>query len=338
VVTKSSRQAPASGENTVEWLENELRETKARLHKVESELAQSLKQTYTLDADLRKLMESLNVSGSVETAVQNFREEIRQVRDALSRMQDRQAGISARMEQIQNQRQAELGRDRQDLGVAIRQVEAMAKIIEGYDGRVKALEDVVRQVEEEVAGNRASKQAIERTIDEMNTRSGYMHEATLRLEQESSRASAAIDKLDKTAESQTDRMRLFLEQLRRVLERLDKVESLNEFRDEAREQLQKAAYEREQLVQRVGIVERLANDIADRADEMAQTLARVDQKSQQNTGEVLFMTQQVQDMAEQTKANLKKVYQLLLRQRRRASEAMNQEIKELTHGELHAGD
>ncbi len=338
MVTKPSRQAPPASETGAEWFESELRETRARLHKVESEIAQSMKQTYTLDADLRKLMESLNVSGSVETAVQNFREEIRQVKDALSRVQDRQAGITARMEQIQNQRQAELGRDRQDLGVALRQVEAMAKVIEGYDGRVKLLEDVVRQVEEEIAGNRASKQAIERTIDEVNTRSGHMHDATLRLEQESSRAAASIDKLEKASESQTDRMTLFLDQLRRVLERLDKLESLNEFRDHALEALQKAAYEREQLVQRVGIAERLANDIADRADEMAQTLARVDQKSQQNTSEVLFMAQQVQDLTEQTKANLKKVYQLLLRQRRRASEAMNQEIKELTHGELHAGD
>jgi F0F1-type ATP synthase membrane subunit b/b' len=46
----------------------------------------------------------------------------------------------------------------------------------------------------------------------------------------------------------------------------------------------------------------------------------------------------MQDQEEQIKTGLKKAYQVLLRQRRRASEALNQEIKELTHGELHAGD
>ena len=41
---------------------------------------------------------------------------------------------------------------------------------------------------------------------------------------------------------------------------------------------------------------------------------------------------------DQTKQQRKKVYQTFLRQRRRASEALNQEIKELIQGELHSTD
>ena len=39
---------------------------------------------------------------------------------------------------------------------------------------------------------------------------------------------------------------------------------------------------------------------------------------------------QLADLTDQVKAGLKKVYSILLRQRRRATEAMSQEIKELT--------
>jgi chromosome segregation ATPase len=339
VVTRQTRgksAPPPAG--TGDWLENELRETKARVHKAEADLAQALKQTYALDAELRKVAQALSVTASVESAVHGFREELRQARDQMSRIQDRQAQISSRMEQIQNQRQADLGRERQDLGLAVKQVDAMNKVIEGYDTRVKALEEAVRHVEEEIAGGRSGRLSVERTIEEMNTRSGYMHEATLRLEQESSRLAAAVDKLEKSDENLTDRMTLFLEQLRRVLERLDKMEAFAEFPDEAREAFQKAAYDRELLVQRLGIVERLVNDMADRTEEFAQTLTKVDQKSQQNTGELLAMAERMQDLTDQTKLGLKKMYQVLLRQRRRASEALNQEIKEFTHGELHAGD
>ena len=48
-----SKQRPKSDSTpgTAEWVDNELRETKARLHKIESDLAQALDVTLRLDAD-----------------------------------------------------------------------------------------------------------------------------------------------------------------------------------------------------------------------------------------------------------------------------------------------
>lgn len=338
MVTKPRDNRPGAGENPIEWLENELRETKGRLHKVEAELAQALKQTYSLDADLRKLVETIAVAGSIEASLQAFREEVRQMRDQLGRVQDRQGATNSRMEQIVNQRQAETGRDRQDVGLVVKQVEAMNRNAEQQDLRMKALEEVARHVEEEVATNRLTNQQIERTMEELNTRSARSLEATLRLDQEFTRINSEVEKIGKGEEGLTDRMTLFLEQLRRALERLDKIEQIAEFPDEVRDNLQKAAFEREQLVQRVAAVERLVNEIADRTDEFVQGLARLDQRSQQHGGELVTQAGHIQDLADQTKAGLKKIYQVLLRQRKRASEATNQEIKELTQGELHAGD
>jgi chromosome segregation ATPase len=335
MVTKAKGQPSRDG---AEWLENELRETKARLHKVESELAQALKQTYGLEGELRKLVESVAATGSVEASLQAFREEVRQMRDQLGRVQERQSAISGRMEQIQNQRQAEIGRDRQDMGVVVKQMEAAGKLLDKYDGRMKALDEVARHVEEEVAGNRVTNQAIERALDELNTRSARTHEATVRLDHEVNRYSGEIDKLEKSDENLVDKMTLFLEQLRRALERLEKLEQLAEFPEEVRESMQKAAFEREQLAQRVGAAERLAQEVADQTDEFVQGLARLDTKSQQHAGELLSLAGQLADTTDRLTTGLKKIYQLQLRQRRRASEALNQEIKELTQGELHAGD
>src|SRR6185295_8794639 len=87
-------------ENAADWLENELRETKGRLHKVEAELAQALKQTYGLEAEMRKLMESLAVAGSMEAMVASVREEVRGMREQVSRLSDRQAAVTTRMDQV----------------------------------------------------------------------------------------------------------------------------------------------------------------------------------------------------------------------------------------------
>lgn len=333
-----TRRRETPPEHAADWLENELRETKARLHKVEGELAQALKQTYSLEADLRKLAEALQVSGSVEAALQAFREEVRQVRDQLTRVQDRQGALAGRMEQIQNQRQAETSRDRHDLGIVVKQMENVVRQVEMTDTRIKGLEEVARHVEEEVAGNRLSNNAIERTIEELNTRSARTQEAANRIDQEITRLNAAVDKLEKSEESMTDRMTLFLEQLRRVLERLDKIEQLAEFPDETREALQRAAFERDQIAQRTAQIEHVVTEITERVDEFVQSLARLDQRTQQHGGEIISQAGQIADLADQMKASLKKVYSVLLRQRRRASEALNQEIKELTQGELHASD
>ena len=52
-------QQPETG---LQWLEEELREAKARLHKVEHELDQALKQVWSLEADQRKLAEALSAA------------------------------------------------------------------------------------------------------------------------------------------------------------------------------------------------------------------------------------------------------------------------------------
>jgi len=327
---------PTTG--TAEWYENELRETKARLHKIESELAQALKQTYGLESEVRKLMETLAVSGSVEASLQAFREEVRQMRGQLGRVEDRQSAINSRMEQVVNQRQAETSRGQQDVGLLTKQMEAVGRIIDQYDGRMKALEEIARHVEEQVAGNRLSNQAIERMMEETNTRTARTLEASLRLDQEFNRYGGQIEKLEKSDENLSDRMALFLDQLRKALERLDRMEALVTFAEETREALQKGEFERDQMAGRIAQAEHILADISARTDEFVQGLARLDQRSQNQASELIGLAGQLQDLTDMTKTGLKKVYSTFLRQRRRRSEALNQEIKELTQGELHAAD
>jgi chromosome segregation ATPase len=338
LVTRQQRGKPAGDDSAQEWLERDLLETKARLHKVEGELAQALKQTYGLDNDLRKLMEALSTTGSVEASLQSFREEVRQLRDMLGKVQDRQSSLGSRMDQIVSNRQAETGRERHDLGLVSKQIEAVSRLVEQQDSRAKAIEEVLRHLEEQVAGARLSNQGVERVIEELSTRLGRTHEATLRLDQQFAQFDAETERLQKGAETMSERMALFLEQLRRALERLDKMEGLAAFPEEAREQMQRAALERDLLSQRVSALERLVTETAERTDEFVQGLSRLDQRSQIQTSDLVALSAQIQDLEEGLKGGLKKVYQTLLRQRRRQSEAMNQEIKELTQGELHAAD
>ncbi len=335
MAAKAKAQEPAS---PIEWLEKELREAKARLHKVEGELDQALKQVWSLDADVHKMADGLSVAGSVAAALQGFREEVRQLRDQTGRLQDRQSALAARMEQITGLRQTETTRERQEFGALVKQIEGLGRTIGQYDGRMKALEEVARHVEEEVAGSRLSGQGIERALGEVSTRSGRAYEATLRLDQEVSRYAGEFERLQRDDEGLTEKLALLMEQLHRTLERLDKLEGLSAFPEEARELLQRGAFEREQLTTRLGQVERLSTEVSERLAEFVQGIARLDQRTQSQAGELLALAGQLQDLGDQIKTGTKRFYQTMLRQRRRQAETINQEIKELAQGELHSTD
>jgi methyl-accepting chemotaxis protein len=335
VAVKTSHQEP---EGPVEWLENELRDTKARLHKVEGELEQALKQVWSMEADVRRLTESSSVSGSVSATLAGLREDVRQLHGQMGKLEDRQTAVTNRTEEMLRQRQAESGRDRQDLGALTRDVAAMAKNIEHYESRAQAIEETTRRVEEIAVGGKLTDQALERHLEDLSTRTARSHEAVLRVEHDVARISPELEKLTKDDAAQVERLQLIQEQARRLAERIDKLEAIAAFPEEARELLQRANFEREQLSQRLLQTERLSGEVTDRLAEFLQSTARLDQRTQTQAAEILAITGQLNELGDLTKSQLKRVFQTLLRQRRRQSEALAQEIKELSQGDPQSGE
>ena len=320
-----------------QWLEEELREAKARLHKVEHELEQALKQVWALDADVRKLAEALSAAGMEAAALPGLREEMRQLRDQISRVQDRQTALANRTEEVLRQHGAEAGRERQERVALARQMEALSKAVGQYEGRIQALEEASRHVEEEVAGGRLAQQGLARDFEELSSRTARNLEAATRLEHELGRAAGQLEALGKEDEALSDRLNLIQEQVRRQGERLDKFEDVAAFPAEAKELLQRVRFEREQLAERLGAVERLSGEVGERVQEFVQGLARLDQRGQSQATQLLLMQEQIQELNEQTREQMKRLFQNVLRQRRRQAEALAQEIKELSQGELSSG-
>jgi len=335
MAVKTQGQEP---ESPVEWLESELRETKARLHKVEGELEQALKQVWSMEADVKRLTEASSVSGSTSAALAALREDVRQLHSQMGKVQDRQSALANRTDEVLRQRQAETGRDRQDLGELSKQVTALTKSIEHYEGRAQALEEASRRVEETVAGGRLADQALERHLEDLSTRTARAREAAIRIEHDVARFGSELDKMAKDDDAQAERAQLMQEHVRRLSERIDKLESITAFPEEARELLQRATFEREQLAQRILLIERLSGEVTERLEEFLQSVARLDQRTQTHGAELVNLSGELNELADHTKAQLKRVLQVLLRQRRRQHEALTQEIRELSQSELQGGD
>jgi chromosome segregation ATPase len=335
VAVKTQDQEP---EGPVEWLENELRDTKARLHKVEGELEQALKQLWSMEAGVRRLTESSAVSGSVSATIAGLREDIRQLHTQMGKLDDRQAALANRTDEMLRQRQTESSRDRQDIGSLSRDFTSISKNVEHYETRAQALEETIRRVEEAAAGGRLADQALERHFEDLSTRTARAHEAVLRIEHDLSRVPPELEKLAKDDAAHVERVQLIQEQVRRLAERIDKLEAIAAFPEEARDLLQRANFEREQLSTRILQVERMSGEVTDRLAEFLQSTSRLDQRTQNQAAEIIELTGQLNELSDQAKSQLKRISQVLLRQRRRQYEALAQEIKELGQGDLQSGD
>ena len=212
----------ASAESKLQWLDEELRQTKAALHKVEHELEQALNQIWNLDSGLRKLEEGSGDSGGLAAALPGIQEELRQLRSQADKLQNRQNALAGRSEEMGRQQQADLERERQERAALLKQAEAAARSVGQFESRIQLLEESLRHVEESVAELRLSHQTLAREIEELTNRGASNLETALRLEHQLDSVAGEIEALHKRDGELEERVNLFEERIHRGEGRIDK--------------------------------------------------------------------------------------------------------------------
>ena len=299
-----------AAESRLQWLDEELRQAKAALHKVEHELEQALNQIWNLDSGLRKLEEGGGDSGGVGTA------------------------LSGRSEEMGRQQQSDLERERQERAALLKQAEAAARSVGQFEARIQLLEESLRHVEESVAELRLSHQTLTREIEELANRGARNLETALRLEHQAGGLAGEVEALQKRDGEIEDRLNLFEERVHRGEERVDKFEQHLSLPLDIKEQLDRGRFERQQMAERLGKLETSAGELVERTAEFVQSLARLDQRTQGQTGRLMEIAQDLQQQRETIFEQMKKLVRTMERQRRRQAEALAQEIKELGRSEF----
>jgi len=324
----------ASAESRLQSLDEELRQAKAALHKVEHELEQALNQIWNLDSGLRKLEESSGGSGGVAASLPGIQEEIRQLRSQTDKLQERQNSLAGRSEEIGRQQQADLERERQERAALLKQTEAAARSVGQFESRIQLLEESLRHVEESVAELRLSHQTLAREIEELTNRGARNLETALRLEHQLGAVVGEIDALQKRDGELEERVNVFEERVHRGEERVEKFEQHLSLPLDIKEQLDRGRFERQQLAERLGKLEASAGELVERTAEFVQSTARLDQRTQGQAERIMEIARDLQQQRETVFDQIKKLVRTIERQRRRQAEALAQEIKELGRSEF----
>jgi len=326
----------AAAQSRLQWLDEELGQAKAALHKVEHELEQALNQIWNLDAGLRKLEESIGDARGVADALSGVQEGIRQLRGQADRLQDRQNDLSTRTEELGRQQQVELERERPERAAVLSQAEAAARSVGQFESRVRLLEESLRRVEEAVAAGRLAQENLSRDMEELSSRGARNLEAALRLEHQLDALAAEIEALHKRDGELEERASLYEERMRREEERVEKFQVHLSLPLEIKEQLDRSRFEQQQISERLGKLEASANGLLERTAEFVQGLARIDQRTQAQTTRQMEMDEELRRQRETVGDQLQRLVRVMERQRRRQAEALAQEIKELGRSDFNS--
>ncbi len=325
----------ASTESRLQYLDEELRQARAALHKVEHELKQALDQIWNLDSGMHKLEESVGGSGAA-AALPGVQEGMRELRSQADRLQDGHNELVSRAEELGRQQQADLKRERQERAALLTKAEAAAQSVGQFESRIQRLEESLRHVEEAVAELRLSQNAQGHEVEELTSRGARNLETALRLEHRMDALSTDIEALHKRDGELEERVSLYEEKVHREEERVAKFERELSLTREIKEQLDRARFERQQMIDHLAKMESSTTELSERTAEFVQGLARLDQRTQRQADRLMELAEEVRQQRETVFEQLKRLVRTMEKQRRRQLEALTQEIKELTRGDFKA--
>jgi chromosome segregation ATPase len=91
-------EAAVPSTDAVPWLEEELRQAKSQLHKLEQQVEQARNQIWNLAETVQKQEDVLSALSSHLAALPHLQDEVRQAKEQLGRLQERQMATQSRIE------------------------------------------------------------------------------------------------------------------------------------------------------------------------------------------------------------------------------------------------
>jgi len=328
------KKAATPSTDGTDWLEQELNQAKLHIKKLETQLEQTMAQVWDVTNAWRRLEENVSNSAVATASVQTLQEEVRNLKEGLDRLRDRQAEIAGRGEDTARQRQGDVGREHQERGILSRQVEGMEKLVAAYEGRAQAMEEAIRHREDDAASLRQSQVNLNRQLDELVAKSGIEQEAITRLVNSQEKVNVEIEGLRKLDEALAERLRLQQELLRRLEDRLEQANQNLELLGQIAEGQERLAFELGRMGERAALLERATEESTERTVDFVQGMRLLDQRLQQQTEKLLTLNHELDLHREQVTEQLAKVVRLLERQKRREAEALSLEIKEIRQSDL----
>src|SRR4030042_4952808 len=133
------------------WLEEEMRQAKALVHKLQQQVEQTSNQAWVLSQGLQKAEDLLATMSAQLGAWPQAQDEVRQLKEQVGRLPERLLASQGRMEETVRQQQTAMEREREERGATTRRLDAAEKLTQSYEGRVLAIEEGQRRLRDDIS-------------------------------------------------------------------------------------------------------------------------------------------------------------------------------------------
>jgi chromosome segregation ATPase len=323
--------------DAVPWLEEELRQAKSQLHKLQQQVEQTQNQIWGLAESVRKTEDILSALASHLATFPQLQDEVRQVKEQLGRLQERQLANQSRVEEVMRQQQATAERERGEHSVSVRRVEAVERLAQSYEGRMLAVEEGGHRLRDDVSLLEKRLEAVNKGVEEVAAKTARHSEAVKRLEEEARRLHTETDALAKQDSIFSERVQLLGEQVRRLGEQMTILSEDHVVHQELTDIQDRWHTDSQRLDERLKALEQVLGEQQQHAEDDARALELLESKGQTQMERLAAFQQQIREQRQQVVDYLRKLGQFQERQKRRQLAALEQELKEMKQRDLKLG-
>ena len=198
------------------WLEDELREAKAQISRLEQGISEARGQIAGLTAQVHA-SEDRSASASARLAeIPQVTSQVGQVRKTLTQVEEQVGTADRRLNEGLRLQQIETERIRQELNGTHRRMDLVERLVETSAARFEHLEEADRRLQEAITLTKQQNEALERHQESADLRTSRGLDAMKRYEHEIGRLELDIGALQAHEGLWTERLQAFGEGMRRI--------------------------------------------------------------------------------------------------------------------------
>jgi len=335
-ISKESERPVESNEGTpvtatLTWLEEEYRQSKAQINRLQQQMEQLLNLTRDTSDKLRAAEENVGVLTAKLNVLPKLEDEIRQLRDLVGKVHAAQGQDAARMEEIERARRGESDRDRQSRSEMWHRLDYIEGQKDALQAKVDVLDENQKKYQDNIAMLHQHLDKVGRQNEVLEGRIQRTLEQGRHEEQEFTRLSREIDALRHQDEVISSRVQIAADQVKRIDEQNQEIISQESLKLDLSEKIDSIRADQQRTEKLLVEVQQISLESRERLEGHARLLSRLETRLQTNADNLAEARQQALEIRQQLAEQIMELLQLQEQQRRRSMSALEQDLQEIRH-------